>query len=98
MARKKDSGRKRGADRMKEQGYKLVAVWLDETEHYLISRVAQEHGKKLATWLRETAYLAARDGGVEVLIKCGACGTDYDAAKRARCWVCGHMPLPPARA
>lgn len=59
MAKKKKTGPSRGATRMREQGYSLCAVWLNENERRLIDAAAAQAGKKLATWIREQAFAAA---------------------------------------
>lgn len=45
--------------RMKEFGYKQVQVWLDASELALVQAAAEKDGRKLATWVRQQAVLAA---------------------------------------
>ena len=52
--------RTRGAKRMREQGYKLVQVWLGPVEAGMIAAVAARSGQKVATWIREQAFTAAQ--------------------------------------
>jgi len=60
MPGKKLRGAKlRGAHRMKENGYKLVSVWLDASEAEVITKAARALGKKLATYTREAAFNVA---------------------------------------
>lgn len=49
----------RGATRMKEFGYKLVSVWVDENELALLDKAATGAGQKLATYIRERAVASA---------------------------------------
>lgn len=55
----------RGATRMKQQGRKLVQVWLDAREVSLILGASRRAKKKLATWVREKAVHAAEESGRE---------------------------------
>lgn len=59
MARKKKSEKLRGAKRMKENGMRLVSVWLDRSEAQVIEEAAALVGKKLATFVREAAFGSA---------------------------------------
>ncbi len=47
--------RKRGASRMREQGYKLVQLWLDPAEHAAILKEARSTSMQLASWIRRVA-------------------------------------------
>jgi tRNA A37 N6-isopentenylltransferase MiaA len=57
--RKKGRTKKTGAARMQEFGYKQVQLWLDASELALVSEAAAKEGRKLATWIRQKAVLAA---------------------------------------
>lgn len=46
---------KRGAARMKEQGYHLVNVWFDETEYQRVRRAAGVRAQPVATFVRKAA-------------------------------------------
>lgn len=59
MPPKKKPGKLRGASRMKEQGYKLVNVWLDKNELAVIEKACELVGRKLATFIREAAFGSA---------------------------------------
>ena len=50
----------RGSSRMKELGYRLVQVWVDERECEAFKIEAREEGEhRLAHWLRKVACQAA---------------------------------------
>lgn len=51
--------KKRGSARMKEFGYKQVQLNLDDAERRAINAAARRDGKRLATWIREMAFLVA---------------------------------------
>ena len=44
---------------MKEQGYKLVAVWLDKTEQGQLDAAAAAHELPLSTYIRNAAFWVA---------------------------------------
>jgi uncharacterized protein (DUF1778 family) len=50
----------RGAKRMREQGYKLVQLWIDPNECGVIEAAARRVGEKVATWVRRVAYHEAQ--------------------------------------
>lgn len=58
MAKRKGE-KLRGAKRMKENGMKLVSVWLDKSEAEVIERAAKLVERKLATFIREAAFGSA---------------------------------------
>jgi hypothetical protein len=51
--------KKRGAQRMKEMGYRHIQLWLDPEESAACNRASRKDGKRLATWIREMAVLVA---------------------------------------
>lgn len=51
--------KQRGKGRMKEMGYLPVELYLDAREREAINRASRKDGKRLATWIREMAYLVA---------------------------------------
>jgi len=51
----------RGATRMREQGYKLVQVWLDPSELAMITDAVKRQGTPLATFIRRSAFEAASE-------------------------------------
>lgn len=59
MGVRKGVNHSRGATRMREQGRKLVAVWLDTNETAILEAAAKRLGMKLATYIRQRAFLAA---------------------------------------
>lgn len=61
MAKKRVSkfAKKRGTQRMRENGMVRVEVWLDKNEHALIVQAADIIGRKLATFVREAAFGSA---------------------------------------
>lgn len=56
----------KGSKRMREFGYKCVAVWLDEVELAAIKKAADKEGVKLASYLRQKACEAA---GIRFMLK-----------------------------
>jgi hypothetical protein len=60
MATEPSRKKKRGAARMKEFGYRQVAVWLDAAELVDVGRAAKLNGAKLATYIRLAAVECAR--------------------------------------
>ncbi|VTU02790.1 unnamed protein product [Gemmataceae bacterium] len=55
----------RGAKRMREQGYKQVALWLGPVEAGVIAAAAKRLGMPVATWIREQAFAAAQAAEAE---------------------------------
>lgn len=57
MARKKTkpTDRKKGSSRMREQGYKLVTLWLSPDEHAIIKAACRLVRTPLATYIRKRA-------------------------------------------
>lgn len=49
----------RGATRMKEFGYKQVALWLSPKEYAAIEKAAREAGLRPGTYIRKTSVEAA---------------------------------------
>jgi len=62
MSKKRKSDKLRGASRMREQGCKMVQLWLAPEDWTLIRAAAKrrERWKPIATWIREVAIEAAR--------------------------------------
>lgn len=54
-------GKRRGASRMRDQGYKQVSLWFDQTEFALVLNAARVAGKPVATWVRDQAVYRAMD-------------------------------------
>lgn len=88
MAKAKKAKKLRGASRMKEQGYKLVNVWLDANEVAVITKAAKLVGRKVATFVREAAFGAA---GVVLQMK-----TDNPAIDEENFEKMLKTPTPPA--
>ena len=51
--------KKRGAERMKENGMRLVSVWLDRAEADVVEQAAKIVSRPLATFVRQAATASA---------------------------------------
>lgn len=87
MAKKKKPEKLRGARRMKEQGYKLVNVWLSPDELAVIERAAKLVERKLATFVREAAF-----GSAGVVLGAEKSGLGADSAMWRRMIKWGAPP------
>lgn len=50
------SARKTGSQRMQEQGFRQVVLWLTEVEWEVCRRVAKDRGKPISTTVREDMF------------------------------------------
>jgi hypothetical protein len=60
---RKKEGKRRGASRMREFGYRRVECWLDAAELALVRKAAEDAGMALAFYVRRAAFDLAAAGG-----------------------------------
>lgn len=65
LAQEQTPKKKRGASRMREQGYVQTIVWWDQNEFAVVSEAARKCGMKLATYVRSAVVAHVTDSVVK---------------------------------